>query len=173
MVEPLGGFIVVHVATPIEVCEARDRKGLYAKARAGLIKEFTGISDPYEEPADAELVIDTGRADPRPRRAHRVLVKLESLGFIREGRAPLLVAPRRERGADPDGNQPPRLVLPGRCPGHAGALTRGKALGHRTVRIRLISEDVIVPVDGRPWAVSNCLTAAWVPGPSLPSIGPL
>ncbi|MGI9243790.1 MAG: adenylyl-sulfate kinase [Verrucomicrobiales bacterium] len=54
-----GSFVLIHVATPLEVCEARDRKGLYAKARAGLIKEFTGISDPYEEPTDAELVLQT------------------------------------------------------------------------------------------------------------------
>ena len=59
MVQPLGGFILIHVATPLETCEERDRKGLYAKARAGIIKEFTGISDPYEEPSDADLVIDT------------------------------------------------------------------------------------------------------------------
>ena len=63
LIEPLGGFVLVHVATPLEVCEARDRKGLYAKARAGLVKEFTGISDPYEAPADAELVIDTSTLD--------------------------------------------------------------------------------------------------------------
>ncbi|MUL42293.1 adenylyl-sulfate kinase [Streptomonospora sp. PA3] len=59
MVEEVGDFFLVHVATPLEVCEARDRKGLYAKARAGEIPEFTGISDPYEEPRDAELVLDT------------------------------------------------------------------------------------------------------------------
>ena len=59
MVSEVGDFLLIHVATPLEVCEARDRKGLYAKARAGVIKEFTGISDPYEEPADADLVIDT------------------------------------------------------------------------------------------------------------------
>ena len=59
MVSEVGDFLLIHVATPVEVCEARDRKGLYAKARAGLIKQFTGISDPYEEPADADLVIDT------------------------------------------------------------------------------------------------------------------
>jgi len=47
------------VATPVQVCEARDRKGLYAKARAGVIDNFTGVSDPYEEPTDAELTIDT------------------------------------------------------------------------------------------------------------------
>ncbi|MEU2349058.1 adenylyl-sulfate kinase [Modestobacter sp. NPDC049651] len=54
-----GSFVLVHVATPLAECEARDRKGLYAKARRGEIAEFTGISDPYEEPTDAELVIDT------------------------------------------------------------------------------------------------------------------
>ncbi len=59
MMTSLGGFFLVHVATPLKVCEARDRKGLYAKAKAGLIKEFTGISDPYELPDDAELTIDT------------------------------------------------------------------------------------------------------------------
>ncbi|WP_234996400.1 adenylyl-sulfate kinase [Demequina sp. NBRC 110054] len=56
-VEKVGQFILIHVATPLEVCEARDRKGLYAKARAGEIKEFTGISDPYDEPTDADLVL--------------------------------------------------------------------------------------------------------------------
>jgi sulfate adenylyltransferase len=59
MVSEVGDFLLIHVATPVEVCEARDRKGLYARARAGLIPQFTGISDPYEEPADADLVIDT------------------------------------------------------------------------------------------------------------------
>jgi len=54
-----GGYILVHVATPLEVCESRDRKGLYAKARAGIIPEFTGISDPYDVPEDAEIVLDT------------------------------------------------------------------------------------------------------------------
>lgn len=59
MVAEVGDFILVHVSTPLEVCEARDRKGLYAQARAGAIGSFTGISDPYEEPDDADLVIDT------------------------------------------------------------------------------------------------------------------
>ncbi|MEV0714338.1 adenylyl-sulfate kinase, partial [Asanoa sp. NPDC050611] len=54
-----AGFVLVHVSTPLEVCEQRDRKGLYAKARAGLIKGMTGIDDPYETPTDAELTIDT------------------------------------------------------------------------------------------------------------------
>ena len=59
MVEEAGAFVLVHVATSLAVCEARDRKQLYAKARAGLIPSFTGVSDPYEEPTDAELVVDT------------------------------------------------------------------------------------------------------------------
>jgi sulfate adenylyltransferase len=59
MVSEVGDFLLIHVATPIEVCEARDRKGMYAKARAGLIEQFTGVSDPYEEPTDAFLTVDT------------------------------------------------------------------------------------------------------------------
>jgi sulfate adenylyltransferase len=59
MVSEIGDFLLIHVATPVEVCEARDRKGLYAKARAGLIDHFTGVSDPYEEPKNADLAIDT------------------------------------------------------------------------------------------------------------------
>ncbi len=82
MIEPHGGFIEVHVATPIEVCEQRDRKGLYAKARAGLIKGFTGISDPYEVPENAEMSVDTSDLTP-DLVAHRIIIKLESLGFVR------------------------------------------------------------------------------------------
>ena len=68
MVERRGaGFVLVHVSTPLEVCEGRDRKGLYAKARAGVIPAFTGVSDPYEEPADAELTLDTEAAVCRGR----------------------------------------------------------------------------------------------------------
>jgi sulfate adenylyltransferase len=59
MVSQVGDFLLIHVSTPVEVCEARDRKGLYAKARAGLIDNFTGVNDPYEEPTDAMLDIDT------------------------------------------------------------------------------------------------------------------
>lgn len=59
-----GSFIEIHVATPLETCEKRDRKGLYAKARKGEIKQFTGISDPYEEPADPEIRIDTSLMSP-------------------------------------------------------------------------------------------------------------
>jgi sulfate adenylyltransferase len=81
MIESLGGFILVHVATPMEVCEQRDRKGLYAKARAGLIKEFTGISDPYEEPKDAEVVINTAERTPEEA-AQEIILHLEREGFI-------------------------------------------------------------------------------------------
>ena len=60
MVDEAGGaFFLVHVATPLEECERRDRKGLYAKARRGEIPEFTGISSPYEEPDDADVRVDT------------------------------------------------------------------------------------------------------------------
>ena len=59
MVTEVGDFLLIYISTPVDVCAARDRKGLYAKARAGLIKGFTGVSDPYEEPRDADLVLDT------------------------------------------------------------------------------------------------------------------
>jgi sulfate adenylyltransferase len=81
LVEPSGGFILVHIATPVETCEQRDRKGLYAKARAGILKEFTGISDPYEEPKDAEVVINTADLSPEEA-AQEIILHLEREGFI-------------------------------------------------------------------------------------------
>jgi len=81
MVSEVGDFFLIHVATPVEVCEARDRKGLYAKARAGLIGQFTGVSDPYEEPADAELVIDTSVMSRRDA-VQAVLAMLTSGGWL-------------------------------------------------------------------------------------------
>jgi sulfate adenylyltransferase len=81
MIEPVGGFIMVHLSTSVEVCEERDRKGLYAKARAGIIKEFTGISDPYEEPEDAEVVINTAELTAEEA-AQEVILHLEREGFI-------------------------------------------------------------------------------------------
>ena len=81
MIEPLGGFALVHVDTPLEVCEQRDRKGLYAKARAGIIKEFTGISDPYEAPADADVTIDTTALTP-DEAAQRIILHLERQGYV-------------------------------------------------------------------------------------------
>jgi sulfate adenylyltransferase len=82
LVEHYGGFIEIHVATPIEECERRDRKGLYAKARAGLVKGFTGIDDPYEAPETPELKLDTSEITP-DECAHKVLLTLERLGFIK------------------------------------------------------------------------------------------
>jgi sulfate adenylyltransferase len=81
MIEPFGGFILVHVATSVEVCEQRDRKGLYAKARAGILKEFTGISDPYETPADADVTINTGELSPEEA-AQEILLHLEREGYF-------------------------------------------------------------------------------------------
>ena len=81
MIEPLGGFVLVHVATPLEVCELRDRKGLYAKARAGIVKQFTGISDPYDKPANAEVVIDATDTTPEEA-AQQVILQLEKEGFV-------------------------------------------------------------------------------------------
>ncbi len=81
MVEQYGAFVEVHVATSLEECERRDRKGLYKLAREGKIKEFTGISDPYEEPNNAELVVDTEGLEV-DNCAHQVVLKLEQLGLI-------------------------------------------------------------------------------------------
>lgn len=82
MIEPQGGFLEIHVATPLETCEERDRKGLYAKARAGIIKEFTGISDPYEEPESPEMRVDTRETSPDGA-AQSIILKLEKLGFLK------------------------------------------------------------------------------------------
>jgi len=84
MIEKRGGFILVHVATPLEVCEQRDRKGMYAKARAGIIKNFTGISDPYEEPDDAEIRLDTTDMTPEEC-AQEIILFLEKEGYIGYG----------------------------------------------------------------------------------------
>ena len=72
LVRPVGRYYLVHVSTPLEVCEERDRKGLYAKARAGLLKDFTGIDSPYEVPEDADVTLDLSQVDV-PTAADRVL----------------------------------------------------------------------------------------------------
>ncbi|MBC6459061.1 adenylyl-sulfate kinase [Actinomadura sp. HBU206391] len=82
MVSAAGDFVLIHVATPLAECERRDRKGLYAKARAGLVPEFTGISDPYEEPDDADLVLDTSQLTP-DEAVRAVLDLLEAGGWVR------------------------------------------------------------------------------------------
>jgi sulfate adenylyltransferase len=81
MIEEYGAFCEVHVATTIEECEKRDRKGLYKLAREGKIKEFTGISDPYEEPQNPELRVETENVEV-DNCAHQVILKLESMGLI-------------------------------------------------------------------------------------------
>ena len=80
-VEDFGAFVEIHVATSIEECEKRDRKGLYKLAREGKIKEFTGISDPYDVPANPELSVETENVEV-DNCAHQVLLKLESMGLI-------------------------------------------------------------------------------------------
>ncbi len=80
-IESFGAFIEVHVATTIEECERRDRKGLYKLAREGKIKEFTGISDPYDVPENPELSVETENVEV-DNCAHQVLLKLESMGLI-------------------------------------------------------------------------------------------
>jgi sulfate adenylyltransferase len=82
MAEQAGEFVLIHLSTPLAVCEARDRKGLYAKARAGLIPAFTGVSDPYEPPDDADLVVDT--ADLSVEEAvELILAHLRTRGLVR------------------------------------------------------------------------------------------
>jgi sulfate adenylyltransferase len=80
-IENYGGFTEVHVATPLEVCEKRDRKGMYAKARAGLIKGYTGIDDPYEIPESPEVRIDTTDCAP-DEAAQEIMLYLQHKGFI-------------------------------------------------------------------------------------------
>jgi sulfate adenylyltransferase len=80
-IEQYGGFFEVHVATPIDICENRDRKGMYAKARAGLIKGFTGVDDPYEIPSEPEIRIDTSDITPEEA-AQRIMVVLGQRGVI-------------------------------------------------------------------------------------------
>ena len=81
LIAQYGAFIEIYLATPLAVCESRDRKGLYAKAREGLIPHFTGISDPYQEPEQAELTIDTSELAPMEA-AQRILLYLVREGFI-------------------------------------------------------------------------------------------
>jgi len=93
MVTEVGDFLLIWISTPVDVCAARDRKGLYAKARAGLIKGFTGVSDPYEEPRDADLVLDTS-AMTRQQAVDAVLKLLTTGGWL---------ADASDEPADPNG----------------------------------------------------------------------
>ncbi|MCK4425748.1 MAG: adenylyl-sulfate kinase, partial [Deltaproteobacteria bacterium] len=81
LISQYGGYIEVYLSTPLEVCMKRDRKGLYAKALAGKIKGVTGINDPYEEPINADVVIDTTDVGPEEV-AQEVLFCLKSKGYV-------------------------------------------------------------------------------------------
>jgi sulfate adenylyltransferase len=99
MVEVVGGFVLVHVATPLDVCERRDRKGLYAKARAGVLTEFTGISDPYEAPTDADIIVNAAETSPEDAAA-QILELLSGRGYVATGEeleAPVLRTNRLAR----------------------------------------------------------------------------
>jgi len=114
MIEPQAGFVLVYLTTPLEVCEQRDRKGLYAKARAGLIEQFTGISDPYEAPAAAEVVIDTSVVSPEEA-ANRILAHLETAGYLVPAGADAAVSLELEAAE----SAPPGPVGEHRAPGPA------------------------------------------------------
>jgi sulfate adenylyltransferase len=86
MVEEDGDFVEIHVATPLATCETRDRKGLYARARAGLIRHFTGVSDPYETPANPEIVVDTS-LQSASEAADKILAYLAAQGYLGRGSA--------------------------------------------------------------------------------------
>ncbi len=103
LVTEVGDFLLVYVSTPVEVCEARDRKGLYAKARAGLIKGFTGVSDPYEVPRDADLVLDTS-AMTRDQAVDAVLKLLITGGWLAD-------APDEPNGSPLSGTPAPMIRI--------------------------------------------------------------
>eukprot|EP00168_Porphyra_purpurea_P004789 TRINITY_DN15807_c0_g1_i1.p2 TRINITY_DN15807_c0_g1~~TRINITY_DN15807_c0_g1_i1.p2 ORF type:complete len:230 (+),score=68.57 TRINITY_DN15807_c0_g1_i1:260-949(+) len=81
LISSQGGFVEVYCSTPLEVCEARDRKGLYAKARAGTIKDFTGVSDPYEVPTNPDIILDTSQCTVQ-QATHEIILWLEREGYI-------------------------------------------------------------------------------------------
>jgi sulfate adenylyltransferase len=81
MIEPHGGFFLVHIATPLATCESRDPEGLYAKARDGSLSQFTGISDPYEAPTDAEIVLDCSFTKPNDA-AENIIRYIRSRGYF-------------------------------------------------------------------------------------------
>ena len=81
LISHYGGYMEVHVNTPLEVCEERDAKGLYAKAREGIVKEFTGISDPYEPPEHPEIVIDSSEIEPEIL-VQDIFLKIKQFGYL-------------------------------------------------------------------------------------------
>ena len=83
LISQYGGYIEVFVSTPLDICEERDSKGLYALARKGVIKEFTGISDPYEQPENPDIIIDSSAEDPEIL-IEKIINKIKSLGYMNE-----------------------------------------------------------------------------------------
>ena len=83
MVSETGGFIEIYVSTPLSVCEMRDRKGLYKKARAGLVSQFTGTSDPYEKPLNPEISLDTSNISLEAA-VHEIVTQIMDLGYIQQ-----------------------------------------------------------------------------------------
>ena len=81
LISKLGGYIEIYVSTSIDKCEERDVKGLYKLAREGVIKEFTGISDPYEAPENAEIIIDSSGIAPE-KLVDQIYHKIKELGYI-------------------------------------------------------------------------------------------
>ncbi|MGE4293815.1 MAG: adenylyl-sulfate kinase, partial [Desulfovibrio sp.] len=82
LISQYGGYVEIHVSTSLAVCERRDRKGLYAKARAGVIIGVTGVDDPFEPPQHADLSLDTSDMSPE-NAVRRVLLLLEKMGYVR------------------------------------------------------------------------------------------
>jgi adenylylsulfate kinase-like enzyme len=80
-IDEVGTFVEIYVKTSVDECAKRDVKGLYEKAFKGEIKEFTGVSDPYEEPSNSEIVVDTEQHEPEESAAI-VVAKLEELGLV-------------------------------------------------------------------------------------------
>ncbi len=115
MVQPHGAFVEVYVATSLEVCEGRDRKGLYARARQGLIPQFTGISDPYEPPTHAEIVIDTAQVSATDAVQH-ILGYLTEAGYLISQES----APVAAKGSVE--SEPPERDVPDVRPGEAPAI---------------------------------------------------
>ena len=81
LISNFGGYIEIYINTSLKVCEKRDIKGLYAKARKGEIKQFTGISDPYEAPENPELNIDSSHKSPE-KLVQDIIIKLKELGYL-------------------------------------------------------------------------------------------
>ena len=81
VISKVGGYVEIYVNTPLNKCEERDVKGLYSLARKGVIKEFTGVSDPYEKPSNPEIIIDSSNIDPEIL-VNKIYSKISDIGYI-------------------------------------------------------------------------------------------